>query len=74
MAEDLRDAVEMQLDDLARWNSEDLMKWLFALLDEGDPQEQEQDLLYLLKTANNPLHAAEMVLCTIWVMMVQDEG
>jgi hypothetical protein len=48
------------------------MKCLFALLDEGGPQVQEQDLLYLLKTANNPLHAAEMVLCTIWVMMVQD--
>ena len=49
--EDFRDAVEMQLDDLARWNSEDLMKWLFANENDGDPHEKEQGLLHELKTA-----------------------
>ncbi len=69
---DLTEAVEMQLDDLAQWKPEDLMRRLFANLDEGDPHEQEQDLLRYLKTANSPLQAAEVVLCTIWIMMVQD--
>jgi hypothetical protein len=59
----------MQLEALAQWNAEDLMRWLFANEDEGDPKEQEQELLRLLKEANGPLQAAEMVLCTIWFMM-----
>jgi hypothetical protein len=70
--EDLGDAVEIQLEDMASWNSENLMKWLFANQDEGEPQEQEPELLLLLKKANGPVQAAEMVLCTIWLMMLQE--
>ena len=70
--EDLRDAVEIQLEDLAQWKSEHLMKWLFANDTDGSPYEQEQGLLHDLKTAKNPLDAAEFVLCTIWWMMIQD--
>jgi hypothetical protein len=70
--ESLRGAVEMQLEDLALRSANDLMRWLFSNPEEGDPHEQEQYLLQLLKQANGPLQAAEIVLCTIWLMMLEE--
>lgn len=70
--EDLRHVVEIKLEGLALSNADDLMWWLFANDEEGDPKEQKQQLLHLLKKANGPLQAAEFVLCTIFLMMLHE--
>ena len=70
--EDLRHVMEMQLEGLALRNADDLMWWLFANDEEGDPKEQKQQLLHLLKKAYGPLQAAEFVLCTIFLMMLRE--
>ena len=51
---------------LAGWSPEDVMGWMFENPDAAGEEEQESNLLTLLKSASSPQRAAMHVLNTIW--------